>query len=380
MRNKLFIIAILIFLSSFTGFAQPTKPRFVHEPDLRKILPKFLTPQGFLDPKFAEATAKPSLYYSDFYGIQALANTTKEGIKRDFIPTHAEISAEDETTITLKFKSGFSGKFYPNSIIKVMSVSVNMDHVEISGDTWTDLLKNLDSFKQLIQKNKLTKRYLIPNPHYKDEVFVAKQLGSKKTPLTVPTITLEAFNKEKNAVLLYPESVHGNLQGYNKLKTEVLDKQRFDWIGLEMLMPSQQKDLNIFISALDNSPEYQRTRKVLLDYFKDSWNGRSGPKVPAEELYYFKMVEQMRSLKTRVIGIEKASAEYIFFRYGENKFGGAVRSLWWVQALPKSGKGLVFGGSGHFTDSAPINFQDLQKAINPKMRMFVLEPIKIRKS
>ena len=145
MRNKLFIIAILIFLSSFTGFAQPAKPRFVHEPDLRKILPKFLTPQGFLDPKFAEATAKPSLYYSDFYGIQALTSTTKEGIKRDFVPTHAEISAEDETTITLKFKSGFSGKFYPNSIVKVMGVSVNMDHVEISGDTWTDLLKNLEA-------------------------------------------------------------------------------------------------------------------------------------------------------------------------------------------------------------------------------------------
>jgi hypothetical protein len=276
--------------------------------------------------------------------------------------------------------SGFTGKFYPNATMKVMGFSVDIDHVEISGDTWPDLLKNLESFRNLIRLNKLTNRYLIPNPHYKDELFVAKQLASKNEPLVVPTISLEDFAKEKNAILIYPEGVHGNLAGYNKLKTDVLDKQRFDWIGLEMLTPLQQKDADVFVNAADNSSEYMRARKALLEYFKDSWNGRSGPKVPAEELYYFKMVEQMRLLKTRVIGIETSTAEYIFFRYGENKFGGAVRSLWWVKSLPTKGKGLVFGGSGHFVDSSPINFQDLQRAINPKRKMFVLEPLKIRKS
>ena len=382
---RLLTALILILLMFSATFAQKTKgaetkPRFVHEIDLRKLLPKFLTPQGFLDPKFADAVATPSLYYSDFYGIQALKDTTKESIKRDFVPKFAEIVSEDENSIELKFKNGFSGKFYPHSVMKAVGQLANFDHVEISGETWQNLLKNLESFKNLLQSAKLTTRYLIPNPSYKDELVVAKQLANNKTTVAVPTTTLENFNKEKNAVLLYPEGVHGVVEGYKKFKADVLDKQKLDWIAMEMLGPTMQKDLDIFVNVPENSPEHLRTRKVLLDYFKDAWNGRSGPKTTAEENYYFKIVEQMRQQKTRVVAVENGSLEYIFFRYGENKFGAAVRSLWWAKLLPKMGKGLIFGGSGHFTNDSPINFQDLLSVINPKIKMFVLEEIKVRKS
>ncbi len=384
MRIKLFTIGIIIFLSSVPAFAQTAKPRFVHEPDLRTILAKFLSPQGFLDPKFADATAKPSRYYSDFYGLQALADTTKEGIKRDFVPKFAEVALEDENTLTLKFKDGFSGKFYPNSSLKVVGVETKWDHVEISGDTWQDLLKNLADFREILAKNKLEKRYLRVNPYYKDELVVYKQLTKNSPPAQIKVAPLTEFQTEKNAVLLYPERVHGILKGYEELKANVLDKQKFDWMAMEMLPSSMQKDVDIYVKSANDSPEYLRTRKVLLDYFKDSWNGRAGPKTTAEENYYFKIVEQMRANKTRLIAMEKAiesnGAEYIFFRYGENKFGGAVRSYWWAQALPKIGKGLVFGGSGHFTGGDSINFQDFQALLIPKMKMFSLEEIKIRKN
>lgn len=376
MKN-IFFAVIIIVLTTISVFSQTSKPRFVHEPDLRSILPKFLTPQGFLDPKFAEATAKPSRYYSDFYGIQALRDTTKEGVKRDFVPKFAEVTAEDENTVTLKFKEGFSGKFYPNSTLKVMGVEVKYDHVEISGDKWNDLRVNLEKFIKLLENNKLAKKYLRTNPHYQDELVVYKQL-SKKNQVIPQTRTFSEMRNEKNLLLLYPEGVHGNLKGYEKFKSDVLDKEKFDWIALEMLTPTMQKDLDIFINSPENSSEHQRTRKVLLDYFKDSWNGRSGPKTSAEENYYFKIVEQMRQQKTRVIGVEASTAEYIFFRYGENKFGGAVRSYWWAKALPKTGKGLIFGGSAHFNDKDPINFQDFEAMLNPKMKMFVLEALKIR--
>lgn len=384
MRIKLFTIGIIIFLSSVPAFAQTAKPRFVHEPDLRTILAKFLSPQGFLDPKFADATAKPSRYYSDFYGLQALADTTKEGIKRDFVPKFAEVALEDENTLTLKFKDGFSGKFYPNSSLKVVGVETKWDHVEISGDTWQDLLKNLADFREILAKNKLEKRYLRVNPYYKDELVVYKQLTKNSPPAQIKVAPLTEFQTEKNAVLLYPERVHGILKGYEELKANVLDKQKFDWMAMEMLPSSMQKDVDIYVKSANDSPEYLRTRKVLLDYFKDSWNGRAGPKTTAEENYYFKIVEQMRANKTRLIAMEKAiesnGAEYIFFRYGENKFGGAVRSYWWAQALPKIGKGLVFGGSGHFTGGDSINFQDFQALLIPKMKMFALEEIKLRKN
>lgn len=383
MKNIIFTIVFLILLSGL-AFAQATKPRFVHEPDLGKTLAKFLTPQGFLDPKFADATAKPSRYYSDFYGLQALADTTKEGIKRDFVPKLAEVVAEDENTLTLKFKNGYTGKFYPNSSLKVIGIETKWDHVEISGETWQDLLKNLADFLNILSKNKIEKKYLRINPYYGDEVKVYKQLTKHSAPAQIKVAPLDEFQIEKNAVLLYPERVHGILKGYEELKANVLDKQKFDWMALEMLPSSMQKDVDIYVKSADNSPEYVRTRKVLLDYFKDNWNGRAGPKTTAEENYYFKIVEQMRTNKTRVIAMEKAieknGAEYIFFRYGENKFGGAVRSYWWAKALPKTGKGLVYGGSGHFTGGDSINFQDFQAMLNPKMKMFSIEEIKIRKN
>lgn len=383
MKNIIFTIVFLILLSG-SAFAQATKPRFVHEPDLGKTLAKFLTPQGFLDPKFADATAKPSRYYSDFYGLQALADTTKEGIKRDFVPKLAEVVAEDENTLTLKFKNGYTGKFYPNSSLKVIGIETKWDHVEVSGETWQDLLKNLADFLNILSKNKIEKKYLRLNPYYKDELVVYRKLTKRSPPAQIKVAPLTEFASEKDTVLLYPERVHGILKGYEELKANVLDKQKFDWMALEMLPSSMQKDVDIYVKSADNSPEYVRTRKVLLDYFKDNWNGRAGPKTTAEENYYFKIVEQMRTNKTRVIAMEKAieknGAEYIFFRYGENKFGGAVRSYWWAKALPKTGKGLVYGGSGHFTGGDSINFQDFQAMLNSKMKMFSIEEIKIRKN
>lgn len=375
--KKIFLFAIVGLLTSVAAFPQ-VRPRFVHEPDLRKILPKFLTPQGFLDPKFAEATARPSRYYTDFYGLQALAPTTREAIKRDFVPRFAEMVTEDENTLTLKFRDGYSAVFYPNASLKVMGVSVDRDHVEISGDDWRSLLKNLESFRSLVIGAGLAKRYLITNPHFKDEKTVARQLASGSKPFAPPVTTVADFAASKNGVLIYPEGVHGNVKGYEKLKADVLDRVRFDWIGMEMLTPSMQKDIDAFVRSADGSAEYTRSRKVLLEYFKDSWNGRSGPKTAPEDNYYFKIVEQMRTQGTRVIGIEKASPDYIFFRYGENRFGGAVRSLWWAQYTPKSGRGLVFGGSGHFSDADAINFPDLQLLLRPTTKMFVIEPIKIK--
>jgi hypothetical protein len=240
MKINLITVVLLILLSTASAFSQPTKPRFVHEPDLRKLLPKFLTPQGFLDPKYPEAVAKPSRYYTDLYGIHALADTTKDFIKRDFVPRFAEVTDEDENTVTLKFKEGFSCKFFPHSALKVMGVTVNFDHVEISGDTWQSLRKNIDAFKNLLEKSKLTKKYLRPNPHVKDEQLVFAQL-TKRHNVMPKVAALSDLRNEKNSLLVYPESVHGNVKAYEKFKADVLDKETFDWVALEMLVPSQQR-------------------------------------------------------------------------------------------------------------------------------------------
>jgi hypothetical protein len=39
---------------------------------------------------------------------------------------------------------------------------------------------------------------------------------------------------------------------------------------------------------------------------------------------------------------------------------------------------FVFDCSGHFNDPTPINFQDLLATLNPKLKQFVIEPLKMR--
>ena len=181
-----------------------TSPRYIHEPDLKVMLAKFLTPQGFLDQAFADATAKPSRFYSDFYGIQALANTTKEGIKHDFVPKFAQVVSENDHMIDLKFKNGWTGKFYTHSSLKILGIETKWDHVEVSGSDWHDLLKNLADLLDILQKSGLEKKYLRVNPHYKDELVVYKQMIKNLPPAQIKVSLLPEFNLEKNAIFFIP--------------------------------------------------------------------------------------------------------------------------------------------------------------------------------
>ncbi len=359
--------------------ATSSTPRYVDEPDLKKLLPRVLNAQGFLDPNFSKAIAKPSQYYKDFYGAQALADTTKEKIQQDFVPKYAEVVSDDEHTLTLKFKSGWTAIFYPHSTLRVAGAEVPFDHVYISGNTWQEMLKNLDEFRGLLKARKLEKKYLIPNPFYKQELIVYKKMTEAGAPAKLnvdPNLTV--FQQRPNALLIYPEGVHGVLAGYTKFNTDVLTPYQFDWIGMEMVPTTMQKDLDAFVRAGDATAEYARARKVIVDYFAGAWNGRAGPKTTGEENYYFKIVDLMRMKKTRVIGMEDSNIPYIIFGYGESQFGGAVRSYMWAQAVPTSGRGLVYGGSAHFDSSQPINFQDFLQMRNPGVKFFTVAPIKLR--
>ncbi|MGH9901043.1 MAG: hypothetical protein ACRD68_04295 [Pyrinomonadaceae bacterium] len=390
MRRTIVACLIIVAVGSVAAAAQErlkasakrgttAAPRYVHEPDLKKLLPRVLSPQGFLDPKFSEAVAKPSPFYTDFFGVQALADTTREKLKRDFVPKHAEVAGEDEHTLTLKFKSGWTGTFYPHSTIKVMGTEVPFDHVYVSGEKWQEMIKNLDEFRGLLKSNKLEKAYLIPNPYYKSELVVYEKMRGAGAPAKLNVDpNLSEMSQSANAVLIYPEGVHGNVKGYDKFNSTVLTAHRFDWLGMEMIPTSMQKDLDAFVRSGEGTPESARARKVVVDYFANSWNGRAGPKTTGEENYYFKIVDLMRAKKTRVVGLENVNLPYIFFRYGETPFGGAVRSYIWAQAAPTSGRGLVYGGSAHFNERQPINFQDFLLMRNPGVKFFTVEEVKPR--
>ena len=66
--------------------------------------------------------------------------------------------------------------------------------------------------------------------------------------------------------------------------------------------------------------------------------------------------------------------EYLLFRNGETEFGGAVRSDVWAERAPKSGRGIVVGGSAHFMSKVPINFQDLYLLRRPDALFYIMPP------
>lgn len=355
-------------------------PRYQDTPDLKALLPRFLTKQGLLDSEFSVTVGKPSPYYTDFYGVQALADTTKEEIQRDFVPKYASLIDQDEHSITLRFKEGYTAKFYPHSALVVKSISVPFDHVYISGDTWRALEKNLDDFRGIILKNGWQSRYLIPNPEYDAELAVAAAVANPApTPVLIVDPDLKQYEASHNAVLIVPEGVHGiRSTGFETL-FPLLNTHQFDWLGMEMLPASMQSVLDNFTQGKAGSPTYSAARKTMIQYFANSWNGQAGPKTSGEDNYYFQLVNAARANHMRVIGMESSPIEYDLFRYGESAFGAEVRTYLWTQRVPVQDRGVVYGGSAHFTSARPVNFQNFLERRNPTVKFFVLKTLHLTK-
>lgn len=357
-----------------------TAPRYQDVPDLKTLLPRFLTKQGFLDPEFSAQVGVPSPYYTDFYGAQALANITRQEIRRDFVPKFASMIAEDQHSITLQFKSGYTARFYPHSALVIKGIVFPFDHVYISGDTWRALEKNLNDFRGIIVSNGWQSRYLVPNPEYHAELAVAAEIA-KPGPAPVLTVDpdLKKFETYRNAVLIVPEGVHGiPSTGFDTLYP-LLKTHSFDWLGMEMLPASMQSTLDDFTQAPAGSPAYVAARKALIQYFASAWNGQSGqPKTTGENNYYFKLVDEARTRHVRLIGMESSPLVYDVFRYGESSFGANVRSYLWAQKVPLHGRGVVYAGSAHFTSPRPTNFQNFLQRRDPSLRFFVLKPLHVR--
>ena len=357
--------------------AQDATNRVRHAPEIPALVKPFLTTQGFLDPEFAAAVAAPSRYYSDFFGLQAIRDVPKTRIVSDFVPAHGEVVSEDSASVTIRFKAGYTARFFPRSTLDVMGSTAPISQVAISGDPWRMLRQNLQSFLALLDTLKLTDTYLVPNPGYADEVVVARQLSSGTPAVVRADSTFATFAQSADGVLLIGERVHGRPEDL-AIVTRVLESTKIDWLGLEMLDVANQPALDAYNRSKAGSAEHTQARAKLIAYFANAWNGRAGPKTTGEENPYFKLVEAAHARGVRVIALEAASLPYLLFRYGEVDFGGAVRSLWWVQRAPASGRGIIFGGSAHFNSAKPVNVQDFIAARQPKRPVFSSKPIEKR--
>jgi hypothetical protein len=372
-------ICLLTFILQVAKSAQQNfeqTSRTADEPDLVELLKRVMTGPYTVDPAFVSFISHPSTYYTDLYGIHALKDFTSEKIIKDFTPTNAELIFQNSTMIQLRFHSGWNATFYPNSILVVKNASSPTDHVYIGGNNAQELIENLIEFHDILKRNNLESTYLIPNPHYDMEKQVDLAFYSGKPTVNVTTDpTMTHFQTALNAVLIYPDPVHGDLPWYMQFMNE-LKTADIDWLGMEMLPSSMQKILDTFCTVSNSSTEYMNARFNLTTYFLSAWtlyfrlNITSGEDSP-----YFKTVDMMQQKKGRVYGMDLLDINFILFRYGESTFGAAVRSLNWANSVPIKGRGIVFGGSAHFTSTKPINMQDFLIARDDSIKLFSIRSL-----
>ncbi len=356
------------------GTMPPTStPRWTHQVSIPDVVKPFVDATGYRR-DFLASVAKPYPYLGDFFGMQAIADVDRATILKDMIPRFATLAAQDEHSVTLRFKEGYTVTFYPNSAIQVMANSVPVSHAAVSGGTWQEIEGNIGRFVQTLQRASLARKYLLPNPLYAEEKVVYARVKAGTPVEATPDPGLATFDARPNAVLLVPESVHGKPEQADELMT-LLGRHRFAWLAMEMLNHEQQPILDAFNAARDGTPAYTAARAQLVAYFAQGWNGRAGPKTSGEENYYLKLVEAAHKAGTKVYAAEGASLSYILFRYGETSFGAGVRSLIWAKSSPRAGRGAIFGGSGHYSSAQPINVQDFFVALTPGRPVVSLTPI-----
>jgi hypothetical protein len=370
----LFTFALLIIKSEQQNFEQSS--RTIHEPDLESLVKRVLTSNFTVDPTFIDFISHPSIYYTDFYGIYALKDFTSEKIIGDFIPNNADVIYQNNTIIELKFHSGWNAIFYPHSILVVKNASSPTDHVYLDGNNTQELIQHLTEFRDILKQNNLEATYLITNPYYDMEKQVDPAFHSDKPTVSITTDpTMTHFQSIPNAVMIYPDPVHGDLSWYMKFM-ESLNTAEIDWLGMEMLPSSMQIILDSFCTAPNDSAEYINARVNLTSYFLNAWTHYFHLNITSgEDSPYFKAVDMMRQKNGRVYGLDFDDINFFLFRYGESPFGAAVRSLNWANSVPINRRGIVFGGSAHFTSTKPINMQDVLVTRDASIKLFSIKSL-----
>jgi hypothetical protein len=169
---------------------------------------------------------------------------------------------------------------------------------------------------------------------------------------------------------------HGSEDSYRQIWTFLEgqgDSPGFDWLGLEMLTVDRQTLLDAYTGSEKNSEAFREAETELLAIFEKSWNNRFGYPEAPEENHYFRLIRWARGHGVRVIALD-AVGEYTLYRYGEFPLGSTVRNMVWADAVPLSGKGVIFGGSAHFVPlpATPYTFQDYVKKRDPGMKFFLV--------
>jgi hypothetical protein len=170
------------------------------------------------------------------------------------------------------------------------------------------------------------------------------------------------------AVFLVGEA-HGGTEAFELAEAMVLSPVS-DWLALEMLPEDLQPLLDRYLASVDGSEGWEDARAALLRFYSRNWNtrGHEITEDPADNPY-FRLIDLARSSGKRVIAMD-ASELYVTFRFGEFLLGAATRDYVWASKLPDWGRGVVYGGSSHFSPDRRPNMLTFLRERFPDVEVF----------
>lgn len=360
MKTKIILIITIITVFFNTATAQNNT---VVQININKLISRVTNKSNIgLDSLYNAYISKSSPYYGDFYGLQVIQKVPRKDIRKDF-----KVISETDSTISIKLGNEIFNIFDSRYPI-IAGITVPYTYLIYEGNTYKEFLKQKEYFYKWLSENNLSDKYLIKNDFYEEELYVERCWNKKAVKVINDTLLHEA----ENCIHIYMDRVHGDSTAFEDFLSFV-DKNNFDWIGIEMMDIEMQETIDKYIFSNENTIQYKSSRSKLFEYYSSGWIKHFKQEYSSfEENPFCRLMTLLRQKRIKVYAIEESNEMFLLFRNGETQFGGAVRSAMWTKHLPAEGRGLIFGGSAHFTNTRGINFQDFYHKRAPKQEIIII--------
>lgn len=317
-------------------------------------------------PDFDQMVWGPSAVLTDMYGLQAMLPLTPTAVLADAAERNwTVVATAGNTSLRLQITNGALADFY-------FSVPILLSNGAVVAYPFADVvvqdpcayLSAVAAFRNQLFDAGLAAKYLPPNPYFIPNEWLAYLLLN--TTLGVPSnITLvssvdalSSLPSDANATLIIPDRQHDlDTQAYAAMSAAI-SASYVDWVGMEMVECGLQPALDVYLTAVTTTPEWQAAEATL----------QAGV-----NSYYFSLVQLMRTTGRTTAYALDAAMWYDAFRYGEFTFGAAVRSTIWVNNSGVSGRGVLMGSSSHFSGEQEPVFAAAYALHSPASSLLMLD-------
>jgi hypothetical protein len=306
---------------------------------------------------------------TDFFGVQVLKALTPEEVLLDLVPLHANLVGQTPYALTLRFGPELEVVFRFNTVLYLDGNALGVPYARVElGDPAT-YPQQPKAFRQTLVDAGLGDRYLVPNPYFAAEQIAWDHLLEPELLEAVPVRTDTTALKDVDRAVFLVGETHGGTEAFELAETMVLSPVS-DWLALEMLPEDLQPLLDRYLASVDGSEGWEDARAALLRFYSRNWNtrGHEITEDPADNPY-FRLIDLARSSGKRVIAMD-ASELYVTFRFGEFLLGAATRDYVWASKLPDWGRGVVYGGSSHFSPDRRPNMLTFLRERFPDVEVF----------